>query len=302
MSFHGFNIARGASVYGAAARFDGTARALTEDEMRKIAPSIFAETAHESRSARFAPIPTIEVLRGLMKEGFMPVGVKQGNTRDEGKANYTKHLIRLRRLDDDAKHIVGGTVCEVLLKNANDGTAAYDIMAGLFRIVCANSLVAHTSTLESARVSHKGDVQGKVIEGTYRVLEEARNYLAAPAEWSRLKLDRDEREAFAITAHGIRFADAEGNVNTPIEPRQLLVPRRRDDTADDLWTTFNVVQENALRGGLQNWHRDENTGRRLRRATTREIGGIDQSVKVNKALFAFTAALANLRGCNAIAA
>ncbi len=56
------------------ARFDNSARSMTEDELRKAAPSIFAVEAHESRSERFQPIPTIEVLRGLMREGFMPVG------------------------------------------------------------------------------------------------------------------------------------------------------------------------------------------------------------------------------------
>ena len=60
------------TVYTNTARFDH-ARALTEDEMRRIAPSIFATSAHESRSERFQPIPTIEVLRGLGKEGFVPV-------------------------------------------------------------------------------------------------------------------------------------------------------------------------------------------------------------------------------------
>jgi hypothetical protein len=70
--------------------------ALTETEMRRIAPSIFAVTAHESRSERFQPIPTIDVLRGLIWEGFMPVGAKQSCSRSEGKADFTKHLIRLR--------------------------------------------------------------------------------------------------------------------------------------------------------------------------------------------------------------
>jgi hypothetical protein len=84
------------TVYTHTARFD-TARALTEDELRKAAPSIFATAAHESRSDRFQPIPTIEILRGLMAEGFMPVGAKQSGCRDEGKKEFTKHLIRLRR-------------------------------------------------------------------------------------------------------------------------------------------------------------------------------------------------------------
>src|SRR5690606_26147536 len=125
--------------------------------------SIFATEAHESRSERFRPIPTIEVLRGLEKEGFVPVGVKQGTTRVPGKAPFTKHLIRLRHVDAMQKHAVGDTVLEMLLKNANDGTAAYDLMAGLFRIQCLNSLVAQTGTVDSVKVRHSGDAVGKVI-------------------------------------------------------------------------------------------------------------------------------------------
>lgn len=71
------------NIYTETARFD-TGRALTETEMRRIAPSIFAVTAHESRSERFQPIPTIEILRGLMREGFMPVGAVAQPHRGEG--------------------------------------------------------------------------------------------------------------------------------------------------------------------------------------------------------------------------
>lgn len=289
------------SIYAnTTARFDHTARALTETEMMKIAPSIFATTAHESRSERFQPIPTIEVLRGLMAEGFMPVGAKQSGSRDGSKRDFTKHMIRLRRIDTDKRYEVGGTVCEILLKNANDGTSAYDLMAGLFRIQCLNSLVTQTSTIDSVKVRHSGDVMGKVIEGTYRVMGEAEKALAAPADWSGVKLDRDEREIFAEAAHFIRFADADGNLDTAIKPQQLLMPRRYDDRGDDLWTTFNVAQENVIRGGLRGIGRDANGNRR--RTTTRAVNGIDQDVKLNKALWTLTEKMAALKGVSAIAA
>ncbi len=64
------------TIYTDTARYD-TGRAMTE--LRRAAPSIFATTTHESRSERFQPIPTIDVLRGLMKEGFVPVGAKQSS-------------------------------------------------------------------------------------------------------------------------------------------------------------------------------------------------------------------------------
>ena len=45
---------------------------LGEEQMRLAAPSIFAPGKHASRSERYTYIPTIEVLRGLRKEGFEP--------------------------------------------------------------------------------------------------------------------------------------------------------------------------------------------------------------------------------------
>lgn len=281
------------TVYASTARFD-TGRALSEDELRRLAPSIFASSAHESRSARFRPIPTIDVLRGLMEEGFMPVGAKQGKTRDAGKRDFTKHLIRLRRLDEGARYSVGDTVCEILLKNANDGTSAYDIMAGLFRICCMNSLVTQSTTLENVRVRHSGNVGDKVIEGTYRVLKEAEKALVAPADWSGLKLDRDERQIFAEVAHIARFGDSEGQITTKIQPGQLLGPRRAEDRSEDLWTTFNVVQENAIRGGLRATFRDERGT--IRRTTSRAVNGVDQDIKLNKALWVLSEKMAELKG------
>ncbi|MDH2091970.1 DUF932 domain-containing protein [Agrobacterium pusense] len=284
------------SVYASTARFDA-ARAMSEDELRRHAPSIFATAAHDSRSDRFQPIPTIEILRALTKEGFVPVGAKQSGTRDATKIEFTKHLIRLRRIDDPRQFRVGDTVCEILLKNANDGTSAYELMAGLFRIQCLNSLVAQTGTVDSIKVRHSGDVEGKVIEGTYRVLAEAEKALVAPTEWSTVKLDAGERQAFAESAHMLRFADAEGEVNSAIKPEQMLAPRRRADVSNDLWMTYNVVQENAVRGGLRGFTRDGNG--RPRRVQTREVKGIDQDVKLNRALWTLTQKMAELKGIKA---
>jgi hypothetical protein len=272
-----------------AARFDDTARALSEDEMHRAAPSIFAARPHASRSERFRVIPTIEVLRGLEQEGFCAVGARQSASRDATKTNYTRHMIRLRRLDNAQKYRVGDTVCEIILRNANDGTTAYELMAGLFRIRCLNSLVAQIATIDSIKVRHSGDALQKVVDGTYRVLGQADAVLAAPRDWSRIAPSDDAKAALAASAHALRFGDAEGKVATPIKPAQLLTPRRADDRASDLWTVMNVIQENIMRGGLSarapastdqhgRW-------RRGRVVTTRAVNNIDQDVKLNRALW-----------------
>jgi hypothetical protein len=45
---------------------------LSDDQIRRVAPSIFADAPHESRSERYAYIPTAAVLTELRKEGFQP--------------------------------------------------------------------------------------------------------------------------------------------------------------------------------------------------------------------------------------
>jgi hypothetical protein len=265
---------------------------LDEDMMRRSAPSIFATEAHDSRSERYTYIPTFHVVRALMREGFQPMSVRQSRTRDASRKDFTKHMIRFRR-PDNALHQVGDTVPEIALVNSHDGTSAYIIMAGLFRLVCLNGLVVCAGELDTVRVPHKGDVTKDVIDGSFRVLEQSTKALEAPDKWSRVLLNGEERNAFAESARVLRFGDAEGNVKTPIQAPALLKPRRRDDTHNDLWTTFNRVQENVIRGGLTAIGRDANN--RMRRSTSREVRGIDQDVKLNRALWTLAAKMAELK-------
>ena len=130
-------------------------RILTEEEMAKMAPSIFAETAHESRSAKFKPIPTIEVLRNLSKEGFFPVSVQQSGSRQLGRRAFAKHVVRMRRFDERAKDLqVGDTTAEFVLTNANDGTSNWQVRGGLFRVACLNGCVINLHSLEGMKVRH----------------------------------------------------------------------------------------------------------------------------------------------------
>ena len=67
---------------------------LSDDQIRAVAPSIFADTPHESRSERYSYIPTATVLTELRKEGFQPFMVCQTRVRNEDRRDYTKHMLR----------------------------------------------------------------------------------------------------------------------------------------------------------------------------------------------------------------
>jgi hypothetical protein len=275
------------TIYTKTARFDD-ARALTEDDMRKSAPSIFAYDAHESRSDKFAPIPTIEILRALAQENFFPVGVQQIASRLPDNADHTKHLIRIRRFDDKV-YEVGDNVFEIMLKNANDGSSKYNLSGAIYRIRCLNSLVVKDATIDEVAVRHSGDAIANVIEGTYRVLENAERVLEAPRVWSGINLDEIERIQFAASAHKLRFGEGDkmAVMANSVSSLQLLEPRREGDRGHDLWSVFNVVQENAMRGGLEGFGTDSSGRERAYR--TRPVKSIDQTVGLNRALWQLAA-------------
>lgn len=284
-------------IYAPSARFDEKGHALTDDDLMMLAPSVFATHAHDSRSDKFAPIATIEILRALAKEGFEAVGAKQARSRTPDRHDFTKHLIRLRRMDG-VQRKVGDTVFELLLKNANDGSSAYKLMGGLWRIRCLNSLVVQTDTLADATVRHTATAAAQVIEASYKVLGESERSLNFADQWGRIGLDEIERLSFARSAHKLRFGNHEAGAGSAIKPGQLLEARRDGDRGTDLWTTFNVIQENVIRGGQEGVGR--NSRKQEKRFRSRPIAGIDADVALNRAIFGLAEAMAVQKGVPAL--
>jgi len=258
------------------------------DQLRHIAPSVFAEQAHSSRSEKYSYIPTSEILTGLMKEGFRPYSVMQGGSRDDEKRGFTKHLVRLRH--ESQALAVGGQHSEIVLLNSHDGTSSYRLMAGMFRLVCSNGLVVAQSMIEDVRIPHKGDVAGLVIDGCCELLEKLPEVSESVREMSSLRLTEGERQAFARAALVARYDDKEA----PVRPDQVIAPRRREDVEPTIWNTFNTAQENLLKGGL-NYLQLNASGRVVARRRTREVGGIDQNTTVNRALWALAEEMKKLK-------
>ncbi|MBQ0215737.1 DUF932 domain-containing protein [Methylobacillus pratensis] len=246
---------------------------LSDDQIHRVAPSIFAEAPHESRSQRYAYIPTATVLTELRKEGFQPFMVTQTRTRHEDRRDYTKHMIRLRHASQINAR---GEANEIILLNSHDGTSSYQMLAGMFRFVCSNGLVCG-DTVADVRVPHKGDVAGQVIEGAYQVLHGFDRALESRESMQAITLDEGEAEVFARAALSLKYDDPDKPA--PITESQILMPRRFDDRRPDLWSVFNRTQENLTKGGL---HGRSANGRRQQ---TRPVQGIDSDIRLNRALW-----------------
>ncbi|WP_318366472.1 DUF932 domain-containing protein [Enterobacter sp.] len=268
-----------ASRFGAAT-FIRKDRALTNDEMARHVPSIFTGDKHDSRSSRYTYIPTITILEKLREEGFEPFFACQTRVNKSDRREFTKHMLRLRRRDQ----IMGSEVPEIILLNSHDGSSSYQMIPGMFRFVCTNGMVCG-DTFGEIRVPHKGDIVSQVIEGAFEVVKTFDEVDESMDLLKSVSLSPSEQHLFANAALEYKY----GEEHLPVTASQILEPRRYEDRKTDIWTTFNRVQENLIKGRLP---AKGKTGKRTR---TRPVTGIDGDVKLNRALWKLADEMAKLK-------
>lgn len=257
---------------------------LSDYQLRARAPSIFTERAHESRSSRYAYIPTTNVVDALRNEGFFPVHASQSRCRFPSKAPFTKHMITFQRQHDRYALKVDDTIPQVALVNSHDGSSRYKLLASVLRIWCLNGAMVQWANLGEVNIQHTGKITDQVIEGSYRIIGQSTKALEHIERFRSIQLHEGEQVLFAQEAAKLRF-EPEQMVN----PRDLLEVRREADTGNDLWTVFNRVQESLIRGGAT--YRTQK-GRLIR---VRPVVAIDRNIKVNQALWSMAEQVAALK-------
>lgn len=276
---------------------------LTNEQIARTAPSVFATEPWHKVSGKYAFIPTIQIVEALRNEGFMPVKVSQSKTRIVGKADFTKHMLRFRREQDMIARpsIVNGNahhfyaegdqpeIPEIVLVNSHDASSGYQLSAGIYRQVCSNGLMVKSANFEDITVRHVGDIKSAVIEGSCRIIEEMPRVMGAIDGFKSVKLDANQALAYANAALALRYSgDDNGNIQAPIQAAQLLQARRTDDAAPTLWNVFNVVQENFVKGGLRA------TGATGKRYRAKGITSVTEDVRLNRALWMLTEQMGKL--------
>lgn len=253
---------------------------ISMDDIRRVAPSVFASAPDKNVSAKYRFIPTENVVNGMINAGFHPVAVSQSIARDTDRRQYARHMIRFQPTGAKMS-IAGDSIPEAVLINAHDRSSAFHLMAGLFKLICSNGLIIAQSMIESINVRHAGNVIEEVVAGTQHLLERMPAVATAVERWKGIQLSIDHQVVMAQAASRIRFGD-----KSTIDVNLLLAARRPDDAGNDLWSVFNRLQENVLQGGIHANHG----------SLTRTIRAIPAQVNLNTSLWSIGERMAELVG------
>lgn len=245
-------------------------------------PSALATQAARTTSEKYRFFSTAAIIGTLEHAGYDLHSQTEAHTRKEEMKGFTKHLLRFRRPGDVNARRIGDAVPEIGVVNSHNGGGSLRIYAGLFRLVCLNGMVVG-DTWDSSTYPHRGNghTLDDILEDVFGITEHFTTVTAQVQNMQARTLTQGTREEFARQAALLRWEEGQ----EPVTPHQLLRSRRLDDRGSDAWSTFNVVQENLIKG--QTYY--ARTGKRK----TRAIKGLDSDLNLNRRLWTLGQELLN---------
>lgn len=263
---------------------------LSDGALLAHVPAVFAIEPWSNVSAKYTQIKTSDVLKALRNEGFLPVFAAQGGSKVAGKGEYTKHVIRFRHASSTTVDAKGRKRAnEVALYNSHDRTSSYRMLGGAFEFLCTNGLL-FGDIFNEIKVKHTGkNVVEDVVRGCLQTVQAFPLLNEHIAEAQATMLTARQARDFAHGAIAMRFENSIATLGfAPVTADEVLRPNRAADRANDLWATFNLVQENLIQtGGLH--YRTRDARNRPRNGTVRAVRSVDDNRKLNVAMAAYMA-------------
>lgn len=226
---------------------------------------------------RYTVATTQEIITELAKHGFSYDGTQVANVKKKENEGYQKHLVTMR---NDAYESKEG-VPTVLITNSYNKSTGIVIHTGYIRFACSNGLIVG-SDIEKISVRHSSNWQDKV----YDFVANYQDKVAKMDEERRLMQLRhmhpDDVRSFLERAVLTRYQPTE-----VMDLNELNLVRRTEDRGQDLWRTYNRIQESLVRGLFQRrTHRITDDGLEIEKwGEAKRLTDSKKIIDVNKRLY-----------------
>lgn len=213
----------------------------TPELIKANSPAVFATSPSPKMSDKYVFVPTIDIMENFEREGWNLSSVKQ-----VGKSVYGVHELRFRNGELPK---VGDSIVEAIIRNSHNGMATFSVSAGLHRLVCSNGLTVPTSLSESFNLRHQRFDLDEVKKLTESFAGRLPIIQGSVDRMMNKEMSLAEKTQFVKRAINTRWKT--GSVPASLDVMSIMYPKREEDNKNDLWTIFNVVQENFVRGGVE---------------------------------------------------
>ena len=265
-------------------RNQGLCPELSKDEIRKIAPMVFAPSkTNPNTSDRYDYIGTEKLIDDMAKEGWYVTDCKQqrANKRSNVRSFHTLAFQNpnLGIIDEGTGKVEAFP--RIIVSNSHDGFHSFKFMAGLFRLVCSNGLILADAEFTSFSLRHINYSPEELHHVLVASIEVTKKKVEVINDMKARTMSLDEQKAFAAKAIAIRKGvEVESLKVDTKDIEDILEPVREEDEGGNLWSVFNVLQEKITKGDFTLGK--TKTGKRRK---ARPITGAAKDIDVNQALF-----------------
>lgn len=205
-------------------------------------------------------LDTRRVVNDMQDLGYQATGFRRAKGRTVDAA-FGLHEVEFMRPQDvpgiDTARNFGGAGHEIrsfsheapriLFMNSYDGSRKARFAAGIIRFACLNGMITG-DLLANLTFLHMGEYEEALMAQMKSIAEETPKVFNKIDAYRSINLDDDVYLDMADQALQLRYPKEEDRLI--VDRAALIMPRRREDHAGDLYTTFNVLQENIIRGGV----------------------------------------------------
>lgn len=240
-------------------------------------------TKKSGLSQRYTFVSSEDIIDEMKLAGFYLSAYQVVRSRSPENIPYAKHLMRFQHIT--TPDTLGETP-EIIIINSHNGSSAIRVMLGIYRFVCSNGLFAG-NTYGHIRISHSSsDAIHQASLAALELMDSFGDILKAIDLWKSIQLT--QKEASNLASCALLLIKNE-TIREKLFYTDLLKVRRSEDYGNDLWTIFNIIQENLVTGGQRYSSRN---GRMQTRRRTKDLKALEQ---MNKGLWNLTEDLANFK-------
>jgi len=254
----------------------GQINSISMEVAKQKAPAIFAtKPADYINLNRYHFTPTFEIIDMMKDMGYLLTNAKQSATKIPLRRDHGVHIVEFQHPDLYVKDSTNNEVearPTIVMVNSSDGSRPFDFQMGMFRLVCSNGLIVKDKDLGGFKERHTKFTFDQIKSMIGAKVDALPKTIDKINSWNGVEMSHKDRFAFATEALALRL----GTDRKPeeYEVRGILDAKRAADRHNNLWCTYNVVQENLIRGGFQ-----------LNERQARPITNPWQDLELNKSLW-----------------
>jgi hypothetical protein len=205
--------------------------------------AVLPDQPHESLTDKYMFLDTRKVVGDMRDLGFEVTGFRRPRTRT-ANGLFGLHEVQFQKPDHAA--VNGAEGPRIVFMNSYDGSRRAQFAAGLIRYICLNGMIIGAD--DQMRFLHLGNYEEELMAQMKAMAEKLDRTFGDLERHRQVTLDEDVYLDMAAKAVELRFPA--GDDRPEVDPSMFLLPRRMGDVGEDLWTRWNVLQENIMRGGV----------------------------------------------------